>query len=172
MKNVVLLTLFASLTLNAFSQTPPTTISIEDSAFSAYFLNPDNIPTVTGKIVNIPEDVLKQTNINYYISQPHSKQKQKIKTSTLKPGGTFTFELEHAYPYQSVLFEIDGLISYGIYANKDLHIEFDWKKLKERKDSVFFGNVVKYSGTDAELNYYNGKSFFLSERTKKPIGRL
>ncbi|WP_162915401.1 TlpA family protein disulfide reductase [Paraflavitalea soli] len=69
--------------------------------------------------------------------------------------GSFRLELEYPLPFQQIWLYIDSIFYAGIYANKDLHIELDLRKIKASgKEINFNGDGVRYLGTDGALNMY------------------
>jgi thiol-disulfide isomerase/thioredoxin len=77
------------------------------------------------------------------------------KTTNVAADGSFKLELEYPLPYQQIWFSVGEIFYAGLYANKDLHVELDIKKIKESgKELDFNGDGVRYLGTDGPLNDY------------------
>ena len=130
------------------SQVPADAIAPEDAAYANR-----SIPTVTGKLLNISADELKNLTITYTLVTPFSKsQVQKI--ASAQPDGSFRLEIDYAFPYQQIWFGVGKFFYAGLYVNKDLYVELDIKKVKESKKVYFNGDGVRYLGTDGPLNVY------------------
>lgn len=134
------------------SQVPAGEVAPEDAAFNATYAG-RTIPKVTGRLLNIPADELKNLVIKYTLVTPFSRSQVK-KTATAQPDGTFTLELDYPLPYQQIWFAVGDYFYAGIYANTDLDIELDMKKIKAVEDAQFNGDGVYYGGADGPLNTY------------------
>jgi thiol-disulfide isomerase/thioredoxin len=145
-----LLILFSTI---SFCQIPDKTISIEDKEFNDYFLDKENIPTVKGKVLNVPEQHIGKVKINYSIVTPF-EQRQIKKSCSLNSDGTFELELDYAFPYQQIWISAGRLFYAGIYANSDLFIELDAEILKSKKGVKYNGAGIIYLGSDGNLNNY------------------
>ena len=98
-----------------------------------------------------PEEISK-TTIGYSLVTLFGQVK---KTTNVAADGSFKLELEYPLPYQQIWFSVDEVFYAGLYANKDLHVELDIKKIKESgKELDFNGDGVRYLGTDGPLNEY------------------
>jgi thiol-disulfide isomerase/thioredoxin len=137
----------------AQSQISQNEIALEDAAFNKAFTS-RSIPTVTGKLLNISAEELKKLSITYSRVTPFSTGSVKG-TVIPKADGTFSIPIDYAFPYQEIWFSADTLFYAGLYANKDLYVELDVRKLKASKERVSFnGDGVRYLGTDGPLNIY------------------
>jgi thiol-disulfide isomerase/thioredoxin len=135
------------------SQIPKNEIALEDAAFDKIFAG-RNIPTVTGKLLNISAEELKDLYITYSRVTPFSTGSAQG-TVTPKPDGSFSIPIDYAFPYQEIYFTVDTLFYTGLCINKDLYLELDVKKLKSAKSIIKYnGDGVRYLGTDASLNIY------------------
>src|SRR5882757_1982463 len=146
--------LFFLLCLSAAikSQVPVNDIAPEDAAFNAFYAKHNN-PRVTGKLLNLPAEELKNLPITYTVVTPFSESQVK-KTASIQPDGSFRLKLDYPFPYQQIWFEVGDLFYAGLYANKDLYLELDMKKIKAAKEVNFNGDGVRYLGTDGSLNVY------------------
>ena len=130
---------------------PDGAIAFEDMKFDEEFAK-RSIPKVTGKLLRIsPEDISK-TTIGYTLVTLFGQVK---KTTDVAADGSFKLELEYPLPYQQIWFSVDEIFYAGLYANKDLHVEVDIKRIKAAgKEVNFNGDGVRYLGTDGPLNEY------------------
>jgi thiol-disulfide isomerase/thioredoxin len=147
--------LFFMLSLSATiqSQIPANAVALEDAAFNEVFAK-RSIPSVTGKLLNIPAEELKNLTIGYTLVTPFT-ERQSRRTVSAQPDGSFRLELDYAFPYQQIWFEIGNLFYACLYANEDLVVELDMQKLRAAKKRVSFnGDGVRYLGTDGALNLY------------------
>jgi len=96
---------------------------------------------------------LKNLTITYTLITPFSEF-QVRKTVFAQPDGSFRLELDYAFPYQQIWVGVGDLFYAGLYANKDLHLELDMKKIKAAKGVYCNGDGVSYLGTDGPLNVY------------------
>ena len=159
------LTLFLTLiSICSFCQIPDKTISIEGTEFNDYFFDKENIPTVKGKVLNVPEQHIDKVKINYSIVTPF-EQGQIKKSCNINPDGTFELELDNAFPYQQIWISAGRLFYAGIYANRDLFIELDSEILISKKGVKYNGDGIKYLGSDGELNnYMNNHVLFMRKK--------
>ena len=151
-------------------QIPKDAISIEDKAFNDYFFNKKNVPTVKGKILNVSKKAIEKAKIRYSIVTPFEKL-QTTKYCTLKEDGSFELELDHAFPNQQIWLSVGRLFHAGIYANKDLYVELDAAILKINKGTKYFGDGVKYLGTDGELNTVLNKHLLYKRKIKRELNK-
>lgn len=150
-----LLSLFCVLlcfSATAQYKVPADIVAPEDAAFNAMYANRP-IPKVTGKLLNISAGELKNLQISYTLITPFASLPAKINIS-VKPDGSFNIPLTYAFPYQQILLNVGELFNDHIYANKDLYIELDMKKIKAAQGGNVIGNGVRYLGTDGRLNIY------------------
>lgn len=125
--------------------------SIEDSAFQAYFENTE-IPKVTGRIINLTEEEISNTELDYAIVTPFEPSQIQIKkTGILNQDGSFSLEIDYPFPYQQIWLHVGDFFYAGIYANKDLFIELDADSMRDER-AYMYGPGVRYSGTDGKLN--------------------
>jgi len=144
------------------AQIPKQVIALEDSAFNEYFIEAKVVPTVKGKILNLPGDSIRKIKVKCSIVTP-LEQLQIEKVSEVNEDGTFEVQLDYPFPYQQIWIRVGDLFYAGIYANKDLYIELDADKIK--KKLMFNGEGVKYMGTDGELNnFINNHVLFQRKR--------
>ena len=92
---------FLFITTLLFAQMPKDLVSVEDEAFSDYYLNPETIPIVTGKILHLPENDYKKVSIQYTLVTP-SRKFHETKTTDVSEDGSFTLKLDHGMPYQQI----------------------------------------------------------------------
>ena len=152
MRKFCLLFFLLCFTATIKSQVPADAIAPEDAAFNAAYAN-RNIPTVTGKLLNISADELKKLPISYTLVTPFSKFQVK-KTTSAQPDGSFRLEIDYPFPYQQIWFGVGDFFYAGLYVNKELYLELDMKKIKALKEVNFNGDGVRYLGTDGPLNVY------------------
>jgi len=133
-------------------QAPANAIAPEDAAFNAAYAN-FSIPIVSGKLLNLSADELKSLTITYTLVTPFSEF-QKQKTVSPKPDGSFRLEIDYSFPYQQIWFGVGDYFYTGLYANKELYVELDMKKIKAAKEVNFNGDGVGYLGTDGPMNTY------------------
>ncbi|MBP7556134.1 MAG: TlpA family protein disulfide reductase [Chitinophagaceae bacterium] len=144
--------------------------ALEDPSFDSDFARRP-IPLVTGQLINFsPEDVPKAT-ISYALV---TLLGQVRKTAALAPDGSFRLELDYPLPYQQIWFSVGDFFYAGLYANKDLHVEVDIKKVKAAGGKVLFnGDAVNYSGTDGVLTtYLNDYVLFRRAEQQALLARL
>ena len=134
------------------AQIPAGTVAPEDSGFNRIYFN-RSIPKVTGKLLNMPANELKNLVITYTLVTPFSVS-QISKTVSPKPDGSFSLVLDHSFPYQQIWIQVGDLFYAGLYVNKDLYLVLDMKKIKVKKEVDFNGDGVSYLGTDGPLNIY------------------
>ncbi len=155
MRLLYLVLLIGCLTGSAVAQSnavPPGTIAPEDAAFSAAY-NRRATPVVTGRVLNASADDLKGLTIKYSAESPFALL-EPPKSAVVRPDGNFSLQLDNALPYQQIWFDVKDVFYTALYANKDLYVELDMKKLKAAKQVEFSGEGVRYQGTDGHLNTY------------------
>ena len=145
------------------AQTPNRDIAPEDAAFNANYSS-RTTPKVTGKLLNMTAEELRNMSITYTIVTPFAKSQVKKITSP-KPDGSFSLTLDYPLPYQQIWFSAGNFYT-GLYANKDLYLELDMKKINAAKEVNFNGDGVKYLGTDGALNIYLN-NFVLYKRSEQ-----
>jgi thiol-disulfide isomerase/thioredoxin len=163
MRLLYLVLLIGCLTGSAVAQTPGEVatavpagvISPEDAAFNAIYAG-RAIPVVTGRLLNLSADELSSVTVKYTLVIPFS-QFQLTKMAVVRPDGSFSLQLDNALPYQQIWFDIKDLFYTALYANKDLYVELDMKKLKAANGVEFSGEGVRYLGTDGPVNTYLNK---------------
>jgi thiol-disulfide isomerase/thioredoxin len=130
---------------------PVGVVAIEDPQFDAQFAQ-RSIPQVTGKLLHIGPQEIKETTITYTLV---TLLGQKKKTTQLAEDGSFRLELDYPLPYQQIWMQLGELFYTGLYANKQLYVEVDFSKLKAvGKEVAFKGDGVRYLGEDGPLNEY------------------
>jgi thiol-disulfide isomerase/thioredoxin len=153
MRTLCLLSLLLWVSATVRCQTPSNEIAPEDAAFNNTYAG-RSIPKVTGKLLNLSADGIKNLTISYSIVTPFAQIWNK-KTVIAQPDGSFTLELDYALPYQQIWLSVGDAYYAGLYANTDLYVELDMQKIKTVKDGVFMnGDGVRYLGTDGPLNLY------------------
>ena len=130
---------------------PDGTVAFEDIKFDEQFTK-GTIPKVTGKLLHISPEEINKTTIGYTLVTFFGQVR---KTTNVAADGSFKLELEYPLPYQQIWFSVGEIFYAGLYANKDLHVELDIKKIKESRKQVNFNGVgIRYLGTDGPLNVY------------------
>jgi thiol-disulfide isomerase/thioredoxin len=147
-----LLLLMVNFSTTIKSQIPSSVVAPEDAAFGAVYTN-HSIPRVTGKLLNLPAEEFNKLTITYTLVTPFSEG-QITKTVFAKPDGSFRLELDYAFPYQQIWFKVGDFFHASLYANKDLYVELDMKKIRAAKDVNYNGIGVRYMGTDGPMNVY------------------
>ncbi len=130
---------------------PAGVVAIEDAQFDAHFAQ-RTIPQVTGKLLQISPQEIRETTITYTLV---TLLGQKTKTAHLAADGSFQLELDYPLPYQQIWVHFGELFYTGLYANKQLYVELDIPKLKAAgKQVAFKADGVRYLGEDGPLNEY------------------
>jgi thiol-disulfide isomerase/thioredoxin len=142
---------FLLLTLPFFvkAQTPAADVAPADAAFKDVYMH-RSIPVVTGRLLHLTAAELAKTVISYVLVTPFDKM-QVGKTTTPQPDGRFQLQLDYALPYQQIWFGVGDTFYAALYANKDLYVELDMKKIEDAKGVSFDGDGVRYGGTDGPL---------------------
>jgi len=144
---ILLLTSFFIISCNSEEK-----ISLENAKFDNYFFNSKNIPVVKGKVLNLTDDEIINTKIEYSIVTPFAGNKRIVKKNgLLNPDGTFELEIDYAFPYQQIWINVGKYYYTGIYANKELYIELDANILRT-KPVYINGAGVRYLGIDGAVN--------------------
>ena len=142
---------------------PVGVVAIEDPQFDAQF-SKRTIPQVTGKLLHISPQQIKETIITYALVTLFG---QKTKTAPLAVDGSFELELDYPLPYQQIWVHFGELFYTGLYANKQLYVELDVSKLKAAgKEVAFKADGVRYLGEDGPLNEYMNE-YMLFRRADK-----
>ena len=136
----------------AATAVPAEAISPEDAAFNAVYAG-RAIPVVTGRLLNLSADELSKLTVKYTLVVPFW-QSQLTKMAIVRPDGSFDLQLDNALPYQQIWLNIKDVFYTALYANTDLYVELDMKKLKAAKQVDYNGEGVRYLGTDGPLNTY------------------
>ncbi|QKZ13412.1 TlpA family protein disulfide reductase [Spirosoma sp. KUDC1026] len=130
---------------------PVGVVAIEDPQFDAQFAQ-RTIPQVTGKLLHISPQEIKETTITYTLV---TLSGQRTKTAQLAADGSFELVLDYPLPYQQIWVHFGELFYTGLYANKQLYVELDIPKLKAAgKEVAFKADGVRYLGDDGPLNEY------------------
>jgi hypothetical protein len=130
---------------------PVSLVAIEDPQFDVQFAQ-RAIPQVTGKLLHISSQEIKETTITYTLV---TLLGQKTKTAHLAVNGSFELELDYPLPYQQIWVHFGEMFYSGLYANKQLYVEVDVPKLKAAgKELAFQADGVRYLGEDGPLNEY------------------
>ncbi|WP_461093321.1 TlpA family protein disulfide reductase [Spirosoma gilvum] len=126
-------------------------VAIEEPQFDAQFAQ-RIIPQVTGKLLHISPQEIRETTITYTLVTLFG---QKKKSAHLATDGSFQLELDYPLPYQQIWVHFGDLFYTGLYANKQLYVELDVPKLKAAgKELAFQADGVRYLGEDGPLNEY------------------
>ena len=146
------------------SQVPANMVAPEDAAFNDVYAN-GKIPSVSGKILNVPPRELKNLVITYTLVTPFAKS-QISKTVSVQTDGSFKLELDYAFPFQQIWFGVGDAFYTGLYVNKDLYLELDMKKINAANGVEYNGDGVGYKGTDGPLTLYLN-NYILYKRADK-----
>jgi thiol-disulfide isomerase/thioredoxin len=153
MRKLCLLSLLLWVFTAVRCQIPSNEVAPEDAAFNAVYAS-RSVPKVTGKLLNLQAGEAKNLLITYSIVTPFAQMSNK-KTIFAQPDGSFTLELDYAFPYQQIWFGVGNYFYAGLCANSDLYVELDLQKIRPIKDGVSYnGDGVRYLGTDGPLNVY------------------
>ncbi len=146
---------FLLTTIGAGLSQPVGVVAIEDPQFDAQFAQ-RTIPQITGKLLHISPQEIRETTITYTLVTLAGQQK---KIAHLAADGSFQLELDYPLPYQQIWVHFGELFYTGLYANKQLHVELDVPKLKAAgKELAFKADGVRYLGEDGPLNEYMNES--------------
>ncbi|MFT3934549.1 MAG: TlpA disulfide reductase family protein [Chitinophagaceae bacterium] len=150
MKKTAFLFLFLPFLVQSQTRVP-STFAMESPAFEEQF-NHHVVPTVKGQLLHISPEEMKHITVNYTLV---TFSGQVRKTTTLDKDGRFSFALDYALPCQQIWFGIDSLFYASIYANTDLFIELNYKKIKASGTELEYnGDGLRYMGKDGPLNTY------------------
>jgi thiol-disulfide isomerase/thioredoxin len=153
MRKLCLLSILLWVSATVRCQIPSNEVAPEDAAFNGVYAS-RSIPKVTGKLLNLQPGEAKDLLITYSIMTPFPQRSNK-KTLFAQPDGSFTLELDYAFPYQQIWFRVGDFFNAPLCANADLYVELDMQKIKAVKDGVSYnGEGVRYLGTDGQLNVY------------------
>ena len=146
-------------------------IAIEDAKFDKYFFKEKNIPVVKGKVLNLTDEEIENTKLEYSLVTPFAQNQFQIKKSgNLNSDGTFELEIENAFPYQQIWLHVGKLFYAGIYANSDLYIELNADSLRKKR-AYMNGTGVKYQGTDGEVNTLLNNHILYTKEKLPNIGK-
>lgn len=134
------------------AQIPQRTLSLEDPEYDSYFIQSNKVPVVNGKILNLKPDDISKIKISYSIVTPFYNLQDK-KTTKVLSDGTFSLQLDYAFPYQQIWFEIGDSLYTCLFANSDLLIEIDAAKIDKKRGVEFSGDGLRFLGSDGELNH-------------------
>lgn len=161
MKSIQLLFLLLAFSIVTRAQLPAGIVAPEDAAFNTLYTT-RTIPVIHGKLLNKSAATAKDLAITYTIVVPFWNSQVK-KTTTVQSDGSFTLQLDYPLPYQQVWFELGDIFYAGLYADKELYLELDVKKLKAAKEVNFNGDGVRYGGVDGPLNTYINNYYLYQE---------
>lgn len=150
------------------AQIPKNAISLEDAVFDKTYASRP-APFIKGKLRNISPDELKNTLITYTLVTPFSG-KQVKNTAAVLPNGSFELRLDYPLPYQQIWLSIGDLFFAPVYANADLMIDVDVRKVKSSKDEGNFINEgVAYLGTDGPATTYLNRHILFERKKQSAI---
>jgi thiol-disulfide isomerase/thioredoxin len=133
---------------------PAGMVAIEDPRFDAQFAQ-RKVPVVTGRLLAMSRKEQASIQITYTLV---TLSGQVTKTALIGADGSFKLKLDYPLPYQQIWFQVGELFYAGLYADQDLHVELDIRKLKgEGNEDGSTGKGVRYLGTDGPLNAYMNK---------------
>lgn len=140
-------------TIALMSQSLPP--NIHSAGFSDFYADTDKLPTVKGRVINLPDGLSREKLIGFAPVSILSKMQQEIDIDA-EADGSFTLELPERYPAQEIWFWLNGgedKLYYGTLLVRDgLRIEIDYAALL-RQGGVNWdgGEGITFSGPDAEL---------------------
>ncbi|MDB5211281.1 MAG: TlpA family protein disulfide reductase [Sediminibacterium sp.] len=150
------------------AQIPKNAVSLEDAMFDKVYASRP-IPVVKGKLRNISLEELKSTVITCTLVTPFSA-KQVKNTAAIAPDGSFEFRLDYPLPYQQIWLSVGDLFFAGVYANTDLFVDIDVKKLTSSKDGGhFISEGVTYLGTDGPMTTYLNRHILFERKKQSSI---
>ena len=171
MRIYILLLLLLSCPGFIHSQEKDKMLSPEEAAFGKTYAA-RHIPVITGRLLHNAVGKQKERSITYTLVTPFSNM-QKRKTAAIQPDGRFRLELDHAFPYQQVWFEVASSFYAALYVNTDLYVELDMKKIKPGGETNFNSAAVRYLGTDGPLNIYmNNYILYRRQEQQQLSGRI
>ncbi len=151
------------------SQSPADAVAPEDASFNKVYAKLI-MPRVTGKLMNMSADELKNLSITYSLVTPFSDIQLK-KTASAQPDGSFSLEIDYPFPYQQIWFSVGNFFYAGLYVNKDLYLELDMQKIKASKRVNYNGDGVHYLGTDGLLNVYLNNYVLYKRRERLELSK-
>jgi thiol-disulfide isomerase/thioredoxin len=151
------------------SQSLADAVAPEDASFNKAYAKLI-MPRVTGKLLNMSADELKNLTIAYSLVTPFSDIQVK-KTVFAQPNGSFSLEIDYPFPYQQIWFGVGDFFYAGLYVNKDLYLELDMQKIKASKRVNYNGDGVRYLGSDGPLNVYLNNYVLYKRRERLELSK-
>lgn len=136
---------FFSLRLAGIAQNKQVQLSIYDFDFNKYYFSTSR-PIVNGKIINASKEELTHLAVTYSLVTPFPNAQVKG-TTEIKEDGSFSFKLDHPFPYQQIWFSLGDYFYCSLYLKTEINLELDFSKLK-RQSVLFNGDGVRYLGKD------------------------
>jgi len=124
--------------------------------FNDYYLNSENRPTITGKVLNLPDTIDREELIGYAAVALYSDDQQQL-TSAVADDGTFSIELPQSVPVQEVWFSMKDQFYTALNVRSTVHIEMDYAALAADGGVQWTHPAVSFSGPDGELCETRGK---------------
>ena len=106
--------------------------TLEDPSFENYFLNPDHIPVLQGKILNATPEDLPHLKITAHVVRVGPKT-QKAFPIQIEDDFTFRLKLEYSFPYQEIWFSLQDYYYAELMLQDSLMITMDLHKLKKNQ---------------------------------------
>jgi len=163
----ITLLFFICVGLIAEAQSSNNPVEIANPHFDEYFFH-HSPPIIHGQIINATKQELNSINVSYILVTPTSEFQQPSKSIKVNKDGTFILKLDYALPYQQIWFSMGDYFYTGLYCNKDLTLKLDFAKLK-KKNVSFWGDGVKYAGTDGPLNEYMNRAVVFDRKQQLDI---
>lgn len=133
--------------MSAYAQEPA--LAITDLEFDRTYSKRPN-PVINGQIINATADELKQITLEFTLVRPREPVQTKL-GAEISSDGTFQLQLPNKLPYQQIWFSLGEYVYSCLYANAELNLTFDLKKLKSKK-VYMLGEGMEFSGEDGEIN--------------------
>ncbi|WP_158848582.1 TlpA family protein disulfide reductase [Algibacter sp. L1A34] len=145
-------------------------ITVEDAEFDDFYYKAENKPVIKGEVLNLTEEEIKNTKLEYSLVTPFAQNESQIKKhGTLNADGSFELEIDNSFPYQQIWLHVGKLFYAGVYANSDLLITLDADSLRTKR-AYMNGPGVTYSGTDGAVNTVLNNHVLFKHKKKLSIG--
>ncbi|MEM8891302.1 MAG: TlpA disulfide reductase family protein [Bacteroidota bacterium] len=162
MKKQILFSVLVLLSFCIYGQQPST---LEDSDLGEKIFARANFPRIKGKLLNYDPEVHKDLRIQYSAVQL-APEIQKSKVASINSDGSFELEASYGYFYQEIWLIIENRYFGRILAQKDLLIEADLALL-DGKDLNWYGEGIKFLGTDGPINVFANKYIQFKDSVSK-----
>lgn len=124
--------------------------SPHEPAFNGYFLNSDNRPVLSGRVINMPPD-LKRDSLIMYAAVTILRDDQEQLYLTPAADGTFSVVLPGSHPIQEIWFGFGDHFYGTAFLRDELSIEFDYAALAATQNNQWVHPGVTFGGADKTL---------------------